>query len=135
MAKRVLIVDDDYNYCFTLAQVVRTQGHEVDEAATGEEAVKLCAEQDYNIVLLDVHLLGIDGVETFRRIRQHLDVVRVILMSAHSRDGIMDEAINDGVMAVLDKPVDIEQIFKLIGEAQAFLINATWPTPLDRAGL
>ena len=115
---RILIVDDEKNLRRTLADILRDEGYEVNTAATGEEALELCSKDDWDIVLLDVRMPGIDGVETFRRIRRHREGVRVILMSAYSVEGLKQAALDDGAIAFLDKPLDLEKVVGLIGEVK-----------------
>ena len=81
---RILIVDDEQNMRITLADILQDEGYEVDVAASGDEALRWCAEQGYTVVLLDMRMPGMDGVETFRQIRRHQEAVRVILMSAYT---------------------------------------------------
>ncbi len=115
---RILIVDDEQNMRITLADILQDEGYEVDVAASGDEALRWCAEQDYTVVLLDMRMPGMDGVETFRQIRRHQEAVRVILMSAYSVDELKDAALGEGAIAFLSKPLDIEQVVKLIGEVR-----------------
>ena len=115
---RILIVDDERNMRITLADILEDEGYEVDVAASGEEAVEKCLRQRYSIILLDVRMPGIDGVETFRQIRQHQKKVRIVLMSAYSVDDLKDAALKEGAIALLAKPLDVEQVVKLIGEVR-----------------
>ena len=115
---RVLIVDDEKNLRTTLADILRDEGYQVDIAATGEEALDICSKNNYDIVLLDVRMPGIGGVETFRRIRRHQEGVRVILMSAYSVEGLKQAALDEGAIAFLAKPLDLEKVVSLIGEVK-----------------
>ncbi len=117
-AERILVVDDERNMRITLADILQDEGYEVDTAATGEEAVGMCAQRGYSIVLLDVRMPGIDGVETFRQIRRHQEAVRIILMSAYGLDELKDAALGEGAIAFLSKPLDVQQVIKLIGEVR-----------------
>ena len=117
-AERVLIVDDEKNLRRTLADILHDEGYTVDVAATGEEALELCSKENYGIVLMDVRMPGIDGVEAFRRIRRHHEGVRVILMSAYSVEGLKQSALDEGAVAFLAKPLHLEQVVHLIGEVK-----------------
>ena len=114
----VLIVDDEKNMRKTLADILQSEGYEVATAATGEEAIDLCSKQGYDVVLLDVRMPGIGGVETFRRLRRHQEGVRVILMSAYGVDELKRAALDEGAIAFLAKPLQVEQVVKLIGEVR-----------------
>ena len=114
--ERVLIVDDEKSMRFTLASILEYEGYEVDVAADGEEAVSLCRDKGYGVVLMDVRMPGIDGVEAFRRISRHQESVRVIMMSGYSIDDLKEAAFDEGAIAFLAKPVDLDQLIKLIAE-------------------
>jgi len=116
--ERILIVDDEDNMRRTLADILREEGYRVDTAATGEEAVELCSRGEYGVVLMDVRMPGMDGVEAFRRIRRHREGVRVILMSAYSIEGLREAALDEGAVAFLTKPLDLEKVVNLIREVK-----------------
>jgi two-component system response regulator HydG len=112
---RILVVDDEKNIRTTLADILSEKGYEVSTAGTGERAVKLCSKRVFDVVLLDVRMPGIDGVEAFRRIRAIRREVRVILMSAYSIDEMRREALAAGALAFMRKPLDLERLARLIG--------------------
>lgn len=112
----VLIVDDEENMRVTLADILAEEGYRTTAAATGEEAVALCEENRYDMVLMDVRMPGLDGVEAFRQIRRHQEGVRVILMSAYGVEDLKLAALDEGAIAFLPKPLDLERTIKLINE-------------------
>jgi len=116
--RSVLIVDDEPNMRKTLVDILRDEGYVVGTAASGEEAVEMCSKAGYGIVLLDVRMPGMDGVEAFRQIRRHQEDVRVIMMSAYSVDELKEAALDEGAIAFLAKPLDVERVVKLIGEVK-----------------
>jgi CheY-like chemotaxis protein len=116
--ERVLVVDDEENMRKTLAEILSDEGYEVATAATGEAAVDLCLKNDYRIVLMDVRMPGMDGVEAFRQIRRHQEGVRVILMSAYSVEALKEAALDEGAIAFLSKPLDVERVVHLIDETR-----------------
>ena len=117
-AGRILIVDDEKNMRKTLADILRDEGYQVATAATGEEAVALCSQQDFDVVLMDVRMPGMDGVEAFRRIRRHREGVRVLLMSAYDVNQLKEAALDEGAIAFLSKPLDVQKVIQLIGEVK-----------------
>jgi len=116
--EKVLIVDDEQNMRRTLADILIDEGYDVTTAATGEEAIELCSKNRFEIILMDVRMPGINGVEAFRRIRRHQEGVRVILMSAYSIDALKETALDEGAIAFLSKPLDLEKVVDLIGEVK-----------------
>ena len=115
---RVLIVDDETNMRKTLSDILGDDGYDVSTAATGEEAVELCSRERFDIVLMDVRMPGVGGVEAFRQIRRHQEGVRVILMSAYGLDELKRAALDEGAIAFLSKPLDLRQTVKLIDEVK-----------------
>ncbi len=118
MAKaQILIVDDEPGLRDTLADLLEDDGYEVATAASGEVAIEMCREHRYHVILMDVRMPGIDGVEAFRRIRRHQPDVRVIIMTAYSTEELEQQALAEGAIAYLPKPLEISQVTELIGEA------------------
>lgn len=115
---RILIVDDEKNMRKTLADILHDEGYEVATAATGDEAVELCSKNEFDVVLMDVRMPGIDGVEAFRRIRRHREGVRVILMSGYDATQLKEAALDEGAIAFLSKPLDVQKMIQLIGEVK-----------------
>jgi two-component system response regulator HydG len=116
--KRILIVDDETNMRTTLADILSDEGYQVDTAPDGLSAVAMCEQTEYEVVLLDVRMPGIDGVETFRRIRRHREGVRVVMMSAFSMDDLKHAALEEGAIAFLSKPLDIDNVVSLIQDVR-----------------
>ena len=112
----VLIVDDEKNMRITLSDILLDEGYDVTTASTGEEAVTLCDQHGFDIILMDVRMPGINGVEAFRRIRRHRAGVRVIMMSAYSVDDLKQAALDEGAIAFLPKPLDVHKVVRLVGE-------------------
>lgn len=114
----ILIVDDEHSMRETLSDILESRDYTVSTAATGEAAVEMCAKKTYDVVLMDVRMPGLNGVEAFRQIRRHQEGVRVIMMSAYSVDDIKQVALEEGAVAFLEKPLDVEDVIKLIGEVK-----------------
>ena len=103
---RVLLVEDQVNIRITLAALLEMENFVVVEAENGEEALRAIEEQAFDIVLSDVRMPGISGVELARRIKVLRPGTPVLLMTAYSQDKIIGEAVEEGVFAVLTKPFD-----------------------------
>ena len=119
MGKRAgsLVVDDEPDMRRTLVDILQDEGYDVDAAGNGTDAVAMCAEQSYDVVLMDVRMPGLNGVEAFRKIRRHQEGVRVILMSAYVMEDLKRQALEEGVIAYLEKPLNVEKVILLIEEA------------------
>jgi two-component system response regulator HydG len=114
---RVLVVDDDRQMVKTLCDVLRRRGWEPEEAYSGEEAVAAAERGRYGAVLMDVRMSGMNGVEAFRAIREAQPSVPVILMTAYSTRGLLEEAERLGVLRILAKPFPLPVLFGLLDEA------------------
>ena len=106
----ILVVDDEPNMLRTLADIFRDEGFDVTTASSGEQAVEMSAAKRYDVVLMDVRMPGIDGVEAFRKIREIRPSVPVVMMSAYSVDHLMNDALREGVVAFLQKPLDAAKV-------------------------
>lgn len=100
---RALIVDDEANIRELVGVYLRTAGFTVDEAADGGEALKLVGRGDYDVVMLDIMLPGIDGVEVCRRIREH-STVPIIMLTARDSDLEKVAALEIGADDYITKP-------------------------------
>lgn len=113
---RILIVDDEKNMRGTLAEILADEGYHVRTAESGEAAVEICQTSDFQVILMDVRMPGINGVEAFRIIRRKRRDARVILMSAYSVDELRRAALDEGAVAFLPKPLNLESVVGLIAK-------------------
>jgi len=118
MLTRVLVVDDERNMRTTLRDILEDQGFHVSTAASGERAVKMCERNGYDVVLMDVRMPGIDGVEAMRRIRKGRGKTCVVMMSAYSLEHLEQQALREGALAFLRKPFDVDRLIELIETQQ-----------------
>ena len=102
----------------TLCEIISDEGYEVVTASTGEESVAMCREEQFRVILMDVRMPGMNGVEAFHEIRHCQEDVRVILMSAYSIDTLKETALEEGAIAVLPKPLDLSRVVGLISEVK-----------------
>ena len=112
----ILVVDDHSAMRSTLRDILQDEGYEVQSASSGEEAVDVFEGGNFDAVLMDVRMQGINGVEAFRRMKSLSNSVKVILMSAFSVDEIKEESLEEGAVAFLPKPLDMDNLIDLIGE-------------------
>ena len=113
---RVLIVDDDRDFAEGLADVLLHHGYEAEMAFNGEEGLKKFRNDDFDVTFMDVRLPGMNGVESFLKIREIKPDARVIMMTGYSVEQLLEQAAANGAWAVLHKPLDPNQILKLLGE-------------------
>lgn len=110
---RILIVEDEEKIARFVTLELEHEGYQVEHAADGRTAVDLALERDYDLLLLDVLLPQLNGMEVLRRVRKHKDVP-VIMVTA--RDAVMDKVagLDAGADDYLTKPFAIEELFARI---------------------
>ena len=108
MGVSILMVEDGPRVGQFVARFLRKEGHEVRCAVSGEEGLRLARERMPDVVLLDLVLPGIDGLEVLRQIKLVDTNVAVIMMTAHSTVPVAVEAMRLGALDFLAKPIDLE---------------------------
>ncbi|MDE0821587.1 MAG: response regulator [Opitutales bacterium] len=112
----ILLVDDHSAMRATLSDILRDEGYNVQAATSGEEAVGLFQNGQFDAVLMDVRMTGMSGVEAFRKMKNLCAGVKVILMSAFSVDELKEDSLREGVVAFLPKPLNLDNLIDLIAE-------------------
>jgi two-component system, NtrC family, response regulator HydG len=107
---RILIVDDDQRMTRTLADILSTSGHEVEEAGSGAEALEKVSTQTFDCVLTDVKMPEMNGVELHRHLRLAQPGLPVMLMTAYAADELIRQGLDEGVVGVFDKPLAMNQL-------------------------
>ena len=115
---RILIVEDDRLVLMGLSNGLEERGYKVIKATSGEEAVLLADTAQPHLVLMDICLPGISGIEAAQRIMEKLDVP-VIFLSALDTEEVVRQAITMGTLSYLVKPITIKQLVPAIESALA----------------
>lgn len=115
----LLIIDDEPSICWGLAQLGKRLGHGVRTAGSAEKGLQLAAEAPAEVVMLDVRLPGMDGLDALARLRAQTPGLPVIIMTAHGDLQTAVEAIRRGAFEYLVKPFTLEQAERLIERALA----------------
>ena len=113
-----LVVEDNEINAIVVEGFLQRMGHEVTVASTGEAALEYFEDTDFDIVLMDISLPGIDGVETTRRMRSHKREVQrdvpIVAMSAHVFQSEIDQVLEAGMNAFVGKPVSPEHLAEVL---------------------
>ena len=110
----ILIVDDDAGMCETLSDIMEDKGFRASVALDGYEAVEKAREADFDIILMDIRMPGMNGVEAFKRIKGIQPGTAVVMMTAYAVEDLIREALREGAYGVLYKPFDMERMIGLI---------------------
>jgi two-component system response regulator AtoC len=113
----VLIVDDEPNMRWVLQEALNKAGYHTHTAAGGEEALALCADRLFDVVILDLKLKGMDGLATLRQIHARWPQIVVLILTAFGTVATAVEALQNGAADYLRKPFDVEDILFKISRA------------------
>jgi DNA-binding NtrC family response regulator len=114
---RILIVDDDDVSCRLFTEVLEGDGHEVHEAHSGEEALDRLRTEPYDLLLVDVRMPGMTGLDVTRTMRQELPELPVIVMTAFGSIETAVEAIHEGAFDYVSKPMNLDELKKIVSRA------------------
>ncbi len=117
MSCRILVVDDEESILHSLEGVLRDEGFEVALARSGEEALQAAEREDPDVVLLDVWLPGMDGVETLQHLRERFPEVPVLMMSGHATIETAVRATKLGAYDFIEKPLNLDRVLLDIDNA------------------
>jgi two-component system response regulator HydG len=104
----ILVVDDDPGHLKTLKTIIRSWGHAVSEAGDGNQALEQVRERPFDLILMDVRMEGMNGIEALKRIKVHNPAIPILIMTAYSSVETAVEALKSGAYDYLTKPLDFE---------------------------
>ncbi len=119
MAEKILIVDDQYGIRILLNEVFQKEGYETFQAANGVQALSILENEKPDLVLLDMKIPGMDGIEILKRMKEKDDTTRVMIMTAYGELDMIEEAKNLGALTHFAKPFDIDEIRQSVREILA----------------
>lgn len=116
MTRTILCVEDNPTNLLLVARIVEAEGHRLLQARTGPEAMAILEEQVPDIILLDINIPGIDGLEVARRIKadERLQDVPLIATTANVLVGDRERCLEAGCDEYMPKPLDIRQLRQMI---------------------
>ena len=110
MSARLLWVDDEIDMLKAHILFLQKKDYEVDTASNGPDALDLCRERNYDLILLDENMPGLSGLETLSRLKDIVPTVPVVMVTKNEEEDIMDQAIGSKIADYLIKPVNPSQI-------------------------
>ncbi|WP_202707611.1 response regulator [Sporosalibacterium faouarense] len=116
MSKKILVVDDEKNIRMTLSQCLKGENYDVELAVNGEEGLNKLEGNDFDLVLLDIKMPGLTGMEVLKKLRDKGNNINVIMMTAYGTIEKAVEAMKLGAIDFLSKPFTPEEIRKLVND-------------------
>ncbi len=115
---RVLLVDDEVDYVNVLANRLQKRGLDVTKAVSGAEAIQAVRRQDFDVVILDLKMEDLDGIEVLRILKQMDAALAVIMLTGHGSQAAARDGIKYGAFDYLIKPCDLEDLLDKIAAAR-----------------
>src|SRR3954470_10192456 len=109
-AMRVLIVEDDKALADGLTRTLKQTGYAVDHAATGELALRACAEEHYDLIVLDISLPGSDGFDVLRQLRRNHRAGSILILTAHDSESDRVRGLDLGADDYVTKPFSLPEL-------------------------
>jgi DNA-binding NtrC family response regulator len=116
---RLMLVDDEERFLQTTGKMIRRKGYDVLTANSGEECLEKLEKELVHVVILDVKMPGMDGVETLKRIKQRYPRIEVIMLTGHATADSAVEGLKSGATDYLQKPTGVEDLIAKAEQAFA----------------
>ena len=107
---RLLIVEDEKQICDTIAKSLYDAGYEVDTCYDGEEALECILAEDYDLIVLDLNLPGMDGMDILRELRQKNEETKILILSARGQIADKVEGLDAGANDYMEKPFHLQEL-------------------------
>ena len=115
----ILIVDDDPSVATAFERFLEHEGHACTLASSAEDAMRLVGEKDPDLVMMDIRMPGVDGLQALQQLRSRYPDVYVVMMTAYGTSQTSIDAIRGGAFEYLKKPLDLDQLRTVIDQAVA----------------
>jgi DNA-binding NtrC family response regulator len=119
MSSRILVTDDDEVSCRLFAEVLQSEGYQVDRAQTGEKALVQLRKEPYDLLVIDVRLPGMSGLDVTREVRKKHPDLPIVVMTAFGSIETAIEAIREGAFDYISKPMNLEELKQTVARALA----------------
>ena len=110
MKPKILIVDDEKNMRWAISRALEKEGYEIHEASNGQEGIETFERHRPDVILLDLKMPVMDGMETLKKIRETNTTTPILMLTAHGTMETAIEAMKLGAMDYLSKPFDVEEL-------------------------
>ncbi len=115
-SRRVLLVEDFEDSRFSLSKLLEIEGYEVLEASDGEQAIKIAINDRPDLILMDLSLPIVDGLNATKQIREHMGSVPIIALTAHDLTDYQNKARDAGCTDYITKPIDFDKLIDILSK-------------------
>ena len=115
----ILVVDDDRSVATAFERFLDAEGHQCRLASGAAEAMRMIEQQPPNVVIMDIRMPGVDGLQALQQFRSRFPSIYVVMMTAYGTSQTSIDAIRSGAFDYLTKPLDLDQLREVIGKAVA----------------
>ncbi|HET6871903.1 MAG TPA: response regulator [Sporolactobacillaceae bacterium] len=112
--QKILIVDDQFGIRILLNEIFQKAGYSTFQAANGAQALAVVKQEKPHLVILDMKIPGMDGLEILKRIKKDYEEIKVIIMTAYGELDMIQEAMEVGAVTYFSKPFDIDELLKTV---------------------
>jgi len=112
MKTRILVVDDDAEFTETLRDLLEIEKYSARAICCSDDALKKVKKEKFDIVLMDIKMPVMNGIEVLKEIKKIARAPAVILMTGFTGEDLIQEALDEGALAVLYKPLDIPELLQ-----------------------
>ena len=116
MKTKILVVDDEHSHRKMIEAVLSAEGHEIAQADNGLAAIDAVAEKFYDLVIMDIRMPEMGGIEALKKIKTISPGIPIIIMTAYASVGTAVDALKSGASDYLTKPLDIEELKILVAK-------------------
>ncbi len=111
---KILIVDDNKEFCMSMTDILEAKGYEVESENSGAQAIAKVKEKSFDVILMDIKMPVMNGVEAFKQIKKISPRTAVIMITAYSLEDLIKVSLQEGAFGVLRKPLDIDKLIEQI---------------------
>ena len=109
-------MDDNISICKSMSLILGYNGYTVTTASDGFDAIEKDKETPFDVIFMDIKMPGMNGVETYKKIKQDRPDAMVIMMTAYTVKELVDEALQEGAYGAFAKPLDMDKVLSMVDE-------------------
>ncbi len=117
---KLMLVDDEEDFLITFAERLRMRKYNTRTAVSGEQALDIIKKETFDVVVSDLRMPGIDGLELLKSIKEFAREIQVIILTGHGSDREEEKAMSLGAFSYVRKPVDLKGIIEIMESAYLF---------------